>query len=87
MVQSSLQNSSGKYLGHLSVKVSKFPSKLEYYSLLSSRQGGKQQVNGSIPFSAVTYAVSFLSVITLLSVSVIYHLKAYVVNFQNSHII
>ena len=38
-------------------------------------------------FSAVTFEVSFLSVITLLPVSVIYHLKAYVVNFQNSHII
>ena len=42
---------------------------------------------GGIPFSAVTFEVSFLSVITLLPVSVIYHLKAYVVNFQNSHII
>ena len=42
---------------------------------------------GGIPFSAVTFEVSFLSVITLLPVSVIYHLKAYVVNFENSHII
>ena len=40
-----------------------------------------------IPFSAATFEVSFLSVIALLPVSVIYHLKAYVVNFQNSHII
>ena len=40
-----------------------------------------------IPFSAVTFEVSFLSVIALLLVSVVYHLKAYVVNFQNSHII
>ena len=46
-------------------------------------------LSGSIlvPFSAVTFAVTFLSVITLLPVSVTYHLKAYVVNFQNSHII
>ena len=34
-----------------------------------------------IPFSAVTFEVSFLSVITLLPVSGIYHLKAYAVNF------
>ena len=40
-----------------------------------------------IPFSAVTFEVSFLSVIALLPVSIIYHLKAYVVNFQNSYII
>ena len=42
---------------------------------------------GVIPFSAVTFEVSFLSVIALLNVSVIYHLTAYVANFQNSHII
>ena len=44
-------------------------------------------LEGGIPFSAVTFEVSFLGVIALLPVSVIYHLKAYVVNFQNSHII
>ena len=42
-------------------------------------------LRGIIPFSAVTFEVSFLSVITFLPVSVIYHMKAYVVNFQNSH--
>ena len=47
----------------------------------------KTKLRGGIPFSAVTFEVSFLSVIALLPVSVIYHLKAYVVNFQNSHII
>ena len=40
-----------------------------------------------IPFSAATFEVSLLSVIALLPVSVIYQLKAHVVNFQNSHII
>ena len=39
------------------------------------------------PFSAATFEVSFLSVIALLPVSVKDHLKAYVVNFPNSHII
>ena len=43
-------------------------------------------IKWGIPFSAVTFEVSFLSVITLLPESVIYHLKAYVGNFQNSHI-
>ena len=47
----------------------------------------QKRLRGGIPFSAVTFEVSFVSVITLLPVSVIYHLKAYVVNFQNSHII
>ena len=42
---------------------------------------------GGIHFLAVTFEVSFLSVITKLPVSVIYHPKAYAVNFQNSHII
>ena len=51
--------------------------------LFSLRGGGGY----GIPFSAVTFEVGFLSVIALLPMSVIYHLKAYVVNFQNSHII
>ena len=42
---------------------------------------------GGIPLSAITFEVSFLSVITLLPLSVIYHLKAYVMNLQNSYII
>ena len=42
---------------------------------------------GGYTFSAVTFEVSFLSAIALLPMSVIHHLKAYVVNFQNSHII
>ena len=42
---------------------------------------------GGIPFSAVTFEVSFLIVIALLAMSFIYHLKAYVVKFQNSHIV
>ena len=42
---------------------------------------------GGIHFSTIPFEVSFLSVITLLPMSVIYHLKAYGVNFQNLHII
>ena len=47
----------------------------------------KLSVLRGIFFTAVTFEVSFQSVITLLPVSVIYHPKAYVMNFQNSHII
>ena len=45
----------------------------------------RNQVKGYILFSS-NLEVSFLSVLTLSPVSAIYHLKAYVVNLQNSNI-
>ena len=39
-------------------------------------------IKGGLPFSAVTFEGSFLSVIILLPVSVIYHIKVYVVNLK-----
>ena len=44
-------------------------------------------LSNMIVLRGYTSEVSFLSVIVLLPVSVIYHLIAYVVYFQNSHII
>ena len=68
------------------------PARLTYFIVTEKRinkalMSQSTLIWGGIPFSAVTFEVSFLDVIALIPVSVIYQLKAYVVNFQNSQII